>query len=236
MLKIEELTSKIGGYTAVDGVSLEIKEGEFVSLIGANGAGKSTLMRTIAGVIKPEKGTIQFLGKWIDRFSPDKIVRTGLCLCPEGRHLFPNLSVYKNLILGAYTRRHDRQGVRRSLQNIYEIFPVLEERKNQSAGTFSGGEQQMLAIARALMSEPKLLMLDEPSMGLAPMLVEKVSDIIKLINEQMNTTILLAEQNAYMALNITDRGYVIENGSIVMEGKSSELIDDNRVKKAYIGA
>ncbi len=236
MLKLERISTKIGAYRAVENVSFEINQGEFVSLIGANGAGKTTLMRTIAGVLKPSQGSIQFMGKPIERFSPDKIVHMGLCLCPEGRHLFSQLSVYKNLILGAYTRRRDRQGVRRTMRRVYDIFPVLEERKDQLAGTFSGGEQQMLAIARALMSEPKLLMLDEPSMGLAPLMVQKVSEIIKLINEQMGATVLLAEQNAHMALSITNRGYVIENGSVVMEGTSAELSGNEKVKKAYIGA
>ncbi len=236
MLKVEGISTKIGGYRAVENVSLEIKQGEFVSLIGANGAGKTTLMRTIAGVLKPFQGSIQFMGEQIDRLPPDRIVRMGLCLCPEGRRLFPQLSVYKNLILGAYTSRRDRQGLQRALKQVYAIFPVLEERKDQLAGTFSGGEQQMLAIARALMSEPKLLMLDEPSMGLAPLLVQKVSDIVKMINEEMGTTVLLAEQNAHMALNITHRGYVIENGSVVLEGTSAELSGNDLVKKAYIGA
>lgn len=236
MLKIDGISTQIGGYLAVENVSIEIKEGEFVALIGANGAGKTTLMRTIAGVMKPSRGSIQFLGKRIDKMSPDKIVKTGLCLCPEGRHLFPQLSVYKNLNLGAYTRRYDRQGVQRTLKQVYDIFPVLEERKNQLAGTFSGGEQQMLAIARALMSEPKLLLLDEPSMGLAPMLVQKVSNIIKLINEDMGTTVLLAEQNANMALKISQRGYVIENGNVVLKGTSTKLAGNDLVKKAYIGA
>ncbi|HSW36592.1 MAG TPA: ABC transporter ATP-binding protein [Candidatus Limnocylindrales bacterium] len=235
MLKLSGISTKIGVYKAVHSVSLEIKQGEFVSLIGANGAGKTTLMRTIAGLLKPYQGSIQFLGTPIERLSPDQIVSKGLCLCPEGRHLFPQLTVYKNLLLGAYSQKRDRLAVQRALQRVYEIFPVLAERKEQLAGTFSGGEQQMLAIARALMSEPKLLMLDEPSLGLAPQLVEKVAEIISLINKS-STTILLAEQNAHMALNITQRGYVIENGSIVMEGASTELIGNELVKKAYIGA
>jgi branched-chain amino acid transport system ATP-binding protein len=235
LLKLEGVSTKIGGNKVIENISLEIKEGEFVSLIGANGAGKTTLMRTIAGVLKPFQGSITFRGIPIDRLSPDRIVRHGLCLCPEGRKLFPQLSVYKNLLLGAYSRKSDRQGIQRSLKRVYEIFPVLEERNDQLAGTFSGGEQQMLAIARALMSEPKLLMLDEPSMGLAPMLVDTLAEIIKGINES-GTTVLLSEQNAYMALSITHRGYVLENGTIVLAGASCELSDNDLVKKAYIGA
>jgi branched-chain amino acid transport system ATP-binding protein len=236
LLKLEQVSTRIGGYRAVNSVCLEVRQGEFVSLIGGNGAGKTTLMRTIAGALKPFQGSIQFMGAAIEKLPPDRIVRAGLCLCPEGRRLFPQLSVYKNLILGAYTRRNDRLGVQRTLSQVYEIFPVLKVRKEQPAGTFSGGEQQMLAIARALMSEPKLLMLDEPSMGLAPLMVEKVSEIITLINVEMGTTILLAEQNAHMALNITQRGYVIENGKVVLEGSSAELSDNEQVRKAYIGA
>ena len=236
MLKLEQVSTRIGAYRAVDNVCLEVRQGEFVSLIGANGAGKTTLMRTIAGALKPFQGSIHFMGAAIDKLSPDRIVRAGLCLCPEGRRLFPQLSVYKNLILGAYTRKNDRSGVQRTLNTVYDIFPVLKERKDQPAGTFSGGEQQMLAIARALMSEPKLLMLDEPSMGLAPLMVEKVSDIITLINVEIGTTVLLAEQNAHMALNITRRGYVIENGKVILEGSSAELSDNDQVRKAYIGA
>jgi branched-chain amino acid transport system ATP-binding protein len=235
LLKLEAVSTKIGEYKAVHDVSLEIQQGEFVSLIGANGTGKTTILRTIAGVLKPCQGSIKFLGAPIERLSSDQIVHRGICLCPEGRRLFPQLTVYKNLLLGAYSRRKDSEGVRRALRRVYEIFPVLEERKEQLAGTFSGGEQQMLAIARALMSEPKLLMLDEPSMGLAPLLVQKVAEIIKLINET-DTTVLLAEQNAYMALNITHRGYVIESGTIVLEGTSAELSGNEQVKKAYGGA
>ncbi len=193
-------------------------------------------MRTIAGVLKPVEGAIHFLGQPIERLSSDRIVRAGLCLCPEGRRLFPQLSVYKNLFLGAYTRKKDRLAVQSTLKRLYEIFPILKERKEQPAGTLSGGEQQMLAIARALMSEPKLLLLDEPSMGLAPLMVQKVSEIIRLINTEMGTTVFLAEQNAHMALNITQRGYVIENGKVVLEGSSLELSGNEQVKKAYIGA
>lgn len=236
MLKIEQLSTAIGSYRAVNSVSMEIKQGEFVALIGANGAGKTTLMRTIAGVLKPVEGAIHFLGQPIERLSSDRIVRAGLCLCPEGRRLFPQLSVYKNLFLGAYTRKKDRLAVQSTLKRLYEIFPILKERKEQPAGTLSGGEQQMLAIARALMSEPKLLLLDEPSMGLAPLMVQKVSEIIRLINTEMGTTVFLAEQNAHMALNITQRGYVIENGKVVLEGSSLELSGNEQVKKAYIGA
>mgnify|MGYP000613317944 CR=1 FL=1 len=236
MLKLTDVTTVIGGFTAVRDVSLEINKGEFVALLGSNGAGKTTLFRTIAGVLKPAKGEIEFNELKISNLPAHKIVMLGLSLCPEGRQLFPHLSVYKNLMLGAYTRRKDKKGVQRTLERVYELFPILKERKNQLAGTFSGGEQQMLAIARALMSQPDMLLLDEPSMGLAPLVVQKIADAIKNINKEMGTTVFLSEQNANMALNITDRGYVLENGKIVLEGSSSELRNNEMVKKAYLGA
>jgi len=236
LLKLTDVTTVIGGFTAVRDVSLEINKGEFVALLGSNGAGKTTLFRTIAGVLKPAKGEIEFNELKISNLPAHKIVMLGLSLCPEGRQLFPHLSVYKNLMLGAYTRRKDKKGVQRTLERVYELFPILKERKNQLAGTFSGGEQQMLAIARALMSQPDMLLLDEPSMGLAPLVVQKIADAIKNINKEMGTTVFLSEQNANMALNITDRGYVLENGKIVLEGSSSELRNNEMVKKAYLGA
>lgn len=229
------MTTTIGGFQVVHGVSLEIRKGEFVALLGSNGAGKTTLFRTIAGVLKPGRGTIEFQGKQIHRLSPDRIVSLGLSLCPEGRQLFPQLSVYKNLLLGAYTRRKERSRVRKTLEWVYELFPVLKERRNQPAGTLSGGEQQMLAIGRALMSEPEMLLLDEPTMGLAPLVVRRIAEVIKEIN-RAGTTVFLSEQNANIALMITERGYVLESGRIVLEGPSPELLENATVKRAYLGA
>jgi len=214
---------------------LEIPQGDCVTLLGSNGAGKTTLFRTIAGVLKPSHGTIEFKGRRIDTMPANKIVGMGLSLCPEGRQLFPQLSVHKNLMLGAYTRRNDRIGVQQSLEQVYTLFPLLKDRKSQLAGTFSGGQQQMLAIARALMSKPELLLLDEPSMGLAPLVVRQIiGEVIKAIHDA-GTTIFLSEQNANMALMVTRRAYVLESGRIVLAGSSLELMNDDKVKKAYIG-
>ena len=236
MLKLSNLSTLIGGFQAVREISLEIPQGDFVTLLGSNGAGKTTLFRTIAGVLKPFQGTIEFKGRQIQGMPAHRVVKLGLCLCPEGRLLFPQLSVLKNLTMGAYPRRKDRQGVQKSLEQVYALFPILRDRKQQLAGTFSGGEQQMLAIARALMSRPELLLLDEPSMGLAPLVVRKIiGEVVKAIHEA-GTTIFLSEQNARMALMIARRGYVLETGRIVLEGSNSELMNDEKVKKAYIGA
>jgi branched-chain amino acid transport system ATP-binding protein len=235
LLKLTNVSTFIGEFEAVRGISLEISQGDFVTLLGSNGAGKTTLFRTIAGLLNPVQGRIEFKGRRIDGIPANKIVARGICLCPEGRQLFPQLSVYKNLILGAYTRRSDRKGIEQSLEQVYGLFPILERRKNQPAGTFSGGEQQMLAIARSLMSKPDMLLLDEPSMGLAPLVVRQIiGDVLKAIHEA-GTTIFLSEQNANMALMISHRGYVLENGRIALEGPSLELMNDDRVKKAYIG-
>lgn len=235
MLKLTNVSTSYGLFKAIRSISLEIARGDLVTLLGSNGAGKTTLFRTIAGVLKPSQGTIEFKGQRIDGISANRIVSRGLCLCPEGRQLFPLLSVSKNLTLGAYTRRKDRKGVQQSLEQVYEMFPILAKRKNQQAGTFSGGEQQMLAIARALMSKPDMLLLDEPSMGLAPIVVRQIiGDVVKAIHEA-GTTIFMSEQNANMALMISHRGYVLENGKIVMEGSNSELMKNDRVKQAYIG-
>ncbi|MGC8602930.1 MAG: ABC transporter ATP-binding protein [Desulfomonilaceae bacterium] len=235
MLKLTNVSTNYGLFKAIRSISLEIARGDLVTLLGSNGAGKTTLFRTIAGVLKPSQGTIEFKGQRIDGISANRIVSRGLCLCPEGRQLFPLLSVSKNLTLGAYTRRKDRKGVQQSLEQVYEMFPILAKRKNQQAGTFSGGEQQMLAIARALMSKPDMLLLDEPSMGLAPIVVRQIiGDVVKAIHEA-GTTIFMSEQNANMALMISHRGYVLENGKIVMEGSNSELMKNDRVKQAYIG-
>ncbi|MCL4439311.1 MAG: ABC transporter ATP-binding protein [Firmicutes bacterium] len=236
MLKLTDVSTVIGGFQAIQGVSLEIQKGEFVALLGSNGAGKSTLFRTIAGVLKPVRGTIEFKGGPIQKLPANRVVSMGLSLCPEGRQLFPHLSVKKNLMLGAYTRRRDHKGIQKTLEQVYDLFPIIKERQNQMAGTFSGGEQQMLAIARSLMSNPEMLLLDEPSMGLAPLVVQKIAEVIKTINEEMGTTVFLSEQNANMALMITSRGYVLENGKLVLEGLSADLINDENVKKAYLGA
>jgi branched-chain amino acid transport system ATP-binding protein len=236
LLKLTNVSTLIGGFQAVREISLEIPQGDFVTLLGSNGAGKTTLFRTIAGVLKPFQGTIEFKGRQIQGMPAHRVVKLGLCLCPEGRQLFPQLSVLKNLTMGAYPRRKDRQGVQKSLDQVYALFPILRDRKQQLAGTFSGGEQQMLAIARALMSRPELLLLDEPSMGLAPLVVRKIiGEVVKAIHEA-GTTIFLSEQNARMALMIARRGYVLETGRIVLEGSNSGLLDDEKVKKAYIGA
>lgn len=236
MLKLTSVSTLIGGFQAVREISLEIPQGGFVTLLGSNGAGKTTLFRTISGVLKPFQGKIEFKGRQIQGVPANRVVGLGLSLCPEGRQLFPQLSVYKNLTLGAYTRRKDRKGVQQSLEQVYALFPILQDRQKQLAGTFSGGEQQMLAIARALMSRPELLLLDEPSMGLAPLVVRKIiGEVIKAIHEA-GTTVFLSEQNARMALMIARRGYVLENGRIVLEGSNSELMNNDKVKKAYIGA
>lgn len=233
MLKLTNVTTMIGSYPAVRDVSLEIKADEFVALPGGNGAGKSTLFRTIAGVLSPSRGTIEFKGEVISRIPAHKVVGRGLALCPEGRRLFPQLSVYKNLMLGAYHHGNSRL-IKESLERVYGMFPILKERTRQLAGTFSGGEQQMLAIARAIMSNPQMLLLDEPSIGLAPKFVETIAESIEAINKT-GVTIFLSEQNARIALMITERGYVLENGKLVLEGLSRDLLKDEKVKKAYLG-
>ncbi len=236
MLKLTKVSTRIGGFEAVRDITLEIPDGDFVTLLGSNGAGKTTLFRTIAGVLKPFHGTIEFKGQQIQGVPAHRIVARGLSLCPEGRQLFPQLSVYKNLSMGAYTRRSNRQEFQANLENVYALFPILQSRTNQMAGTFSGGEQQMLAIARALMSKPDMLLLDEPSMGLAPLIVRKIiGEVVKAIHEA-GTTVFLSEQNANMALMISRHAYVLETGKVVLSGPSSELMKDEKVKKAYIGA
>lgn len=236
MLILNDVVSCVANFQAVQGVSMRVAEGEFVTLLGSNGAGKTTLLKTIAGVIRPAKGTIIFHDLEIQGLAPHRIVKLGISLCPEGRQLFPQLSVQKNLLLGAYTRRKEKSSVEKALKEAYELFPILAERRRQPAGTLSGGQQQMLAIARALMSKPKLLLLDEPSMGLAPMIVRKIMmEVLREIHMK-GTTLLLSEQNANMALMISQRAYVMESGKIVMEGQSQELLRNERVKRAYIGA
>ena len=233
MLKIENLHVSYGPIRALKGISLEVKEGKIVTLIGSNGAGKSTTLSAITGLVKSQSGSITFRDENITNMSPYKIVQRGVSLSPEGREVFPALTVEENLRLGAYTRK-DKGAIDAAFNRVYELFPRLKERISQTAGTLSGGEQQMLAMGRALMSEPKLLLLDEPSMGLAPNLVLMIFDLIESINKQ-GTTILLIEQNANMALSIANRAYVLETGNIAIEGAATDLAKDPRVKNAYLG-
>lgn len=232
MLEIENLSVHYGMIQAVHDVSFHVEKGEIVSLIGANGAGKTTILRTISGLTRSSKGKISFGGKGIEKQAPQKIVASGLSQVPEGRHVFPGLTVQENLEMGAFLRK-DKE-VKQDYEQVFSKFPVLKERKNQDAATLSGGEQQMLAMGRALMSKPKLLLLDEPSMGLAPIFIREIFSIIQEIQKQ-GTTILLIEQNAKMALSIANRGYVLETGKIVLEGTGQELLASEAVKKAYLG-
>ena len=233
MLKIKDLHVSYGGIRALRGVDIEVPDGKIVTLIGANGAGKSTTLRTISGLVKAESGSIQWNGEELLGKPIDKIISAGIAMSPEGRRVFADLTVLENLKLGAYLRK-DKAEIEKDLKWVYELFPRLEERNWQSAGTLSGGEQQMLAMGRALMSRPKLLMLDEPSMGLAPILVEQIFDIIKNLHKA-GTTILLVEQNAQAALSVADRGYVLETGKIVTTGTGAELLASPAIKKAYLG-
>ncbi len=236
MLRIRNLKSYYGHLQALKGVSLHIEEGEIVTLIGANGAGKTTLLNSIAGIISSKEGQILLNGKDITHLPPPQIVKQGISLVPEGRQLFTPLSVMDNLLLGAYQRfnRKTKDQIHDDLERVFQIFPILKERKKQIAGTLSGGEQQMLAIARALMSKPKILLLDEPSMGLAPKIVTEIFHIIAELRER-GTTIFLVEQNARAALRIADRGYVLETGRMVMEGYSEELLGNKEIERAYLG-
>ena len=231
MLKIEGLKVSYGGIEAVKGITFEVPERKIVTLIGANGAGKSTTLRTIAGLVKPAKGRIHLQGEDITGLTPDKIVAKGVTLVPEGRRVFPDLTVLENLKIGAYLRKDDLSD---DLNWVYELFPRLKERSWQAAGTLSGGEQQMLAVGRALMSRPKIIMMDEPSLGLAPIVVKGIFDIIKEIN-RMGVTVLLIEQNANMALRIADIGYVLETGKITTTGPGKQLLNDPAIKAAYLG-
>ena len=233
MLKVENLSVHYGMIQAVRDVSFEVNEGEVVSLIGANGAGKTTILRTLSGLVRPSAGKIQFLGKEIQKLPAQKIVAGGLSQVPEGRHVFPGLTVMENLEMGAFLKKN-REENQANLKKVFLRFPRLEERKNQDAATLSGGEQQMLAMGRALMSTPKLLLLDEPSMGLAPIFIQEIFDIIQDIQKQ-GTTVLLIEQNANKALAISDRGYVLETGKIVLSGTGKELAASDEVRKAYLG-
>ena len=231
MLTIDHLKVRYGGIEAVKDISLEVPERKIVTLIGANGAGKSTILRTIAGLVKPAAGRIRLQTEDLTALSPDRIVSKGITLVPEGRRVFPDLTVLENLRIGAYLRNDDLED---DLRWVYDLFPRLKERSWQAAGTLSGGEQQMLAVGRALMSRPKIMMLDEPSLGLAPLIVKGIFEIIKEINKQ-GVTILLVEQNANMALQAADFAYVLETGSITMTGTGAELLADERVKEAYLG-
>ena len=233
MLEIKNLHVAYGGIRALKGVSLSVQEGEIVTIIGANGAGKSTLLNTISGFLRPAKGTIQYKGKPLPR-RPDLIVKAGICQVPEGRLIFANLSVLDNLLLGAY-RRSDKKAVNADLKKVFEIFPRLKERQSQRAGTLSGGEQQMLSMGRALMTNGELILMDEPSLGLAPLLVQTVFEIIEQFRG-LGKTILLVEQNAFKALQVADRAYVLEQGRIVKQGLSRDIAQDPAVKEAYLGS
>ena len=233
MLKLENIVAGYGHITALKDISLEVPQGSIVSLIGANGAGKTTILRTLSGLVRPSAGKIEFLGKEIQKLPAQKIVAGGLSQVPEGRHVFPGLTVMENLEMGAFLKKN-REENQANLKKVFSRFPRLEERKNQDAATLSGGEQQMLAMGRALMSTPKLLLLDEPSMGLAPIFIQEIFDIIQDIQKQ-GTTVLLIEQNANKALAISDRGYVLETGEIVLSGTGKELAASDEVRKAYLG-
>ncbi len=233
MLKVEDLVVAYGGIEALKGVYLEVPEGKIVTLIGANGAGKSTLLRSIMGLVKPKSGKIEYDGKELIGLNSQKIVQTGITLVPEGRRVFVNLTVLENLKIGAYLRQ-DTEGIERDIKRIYEMFPRLEERNWQMAGTLSGGEQQMLAVGRALMCRPKVLLMDEPSLGLAPLVIKDIFNIIQEINRQ-GMTVLLIEQNANMALKIADKAYVLETGKLTMEGTGRELLENPDIKAAYLG-
>ena len=233
MLKVDNLEVAYGNIKAIKGISLEVNQGEIVTLIGSNGAGKSTTLRAISGILKPRSGSITFNGERIDGVEGHEVVAKGICQSPEGRRIFPRMSVDENLDLGAFLR-NDKAAIAADRERVLDLFPRLKERIDQKAGTMSGGEQQMLAVGRALMGSPKLLLLDEPSMGLAPVLVDMIFETIEKINKQ-GTTILLVEQNALAALNVADRAYVLESGSIKMSGKAKDLISNDEVTKAYLG-
>jgi len=233
MLEVKDLKVYYGMIQAIKGVSFHVDEGEVIALIGANGAGKTTILHTISGLLTPKEGSVTFEGKDIVKMPGHKIVSMGMAHVPEGRRVFAQLSVLQNLKMGAYTRR-DKDEINQTLKTVFERFPRLEERQNQLAGTLSGGEQQMLAMGRALMSHPKIILMDEPSMGLSPIFVNEIFDIIQEVSKS-GTTVLLVEQNAKKALSISDRAYVLETGNIVLEGKASDLLNNDSIKKAYLG-
>jgi branched-chain amino acid transport system ATP-binding protein len=233
-LKLMNVESSYGPIKAIRGVSLQVRQGEIATVLGSNGAGKSTILKTISGIIDPRKGTVEFNGQDITAQDPAHIVQKGLVHVPEGREVFPLLSVHDNLLMGAYTRK-DRDGVARDMERVYQYFPILKERASQDAGLLSGGQQQMLAISRALMASPQLILLDEPSLGLSPKLTKEIFEIVVRINRERGTTILLVEQNANMALNAADYGYVLENGRIVMEDSCDKLREKEDIKEFYLG-
>ncbi len=234
LLTVEHLHAGYGPIEVLKDISLDVNEGEIVTMIGANGAGKTTTLMTISGAVRARAGRIVFQGREIQNLPPHEIVRLGLCQSPEGRKIFPRLTVLENLELGAYTR-HDKDGIRKDIDHAYELFPILRERKDQLGGTLSGGEQQMLAVARALLGRPKLLLLDEPSLGLAPLIVLKIFDVIRRLNAEEGMSVLIVEQNARLALKLAHRGYVMETGTITMSDSASSLLNDQRVKDAYLG-
>ena len=234
MLEVKNIKTFYGNIQALKGITIQIAEGEIITLIGANGAGKTTTLMSISGIVPPRSGEILFLGKAIQNLSPNQIVELGISQVPEGRRIFPYLTVAENLDMGAFLRK-DSAEIKKDLAYVYELFPILAQRKNQTGGTLSGGEQQMLAVARALMARPRLLLLDEPSLGLAPLIVKQIFEIIKKINEENNTTIFLVEQNANLALKVAHRGYVMENGLIIYADSSQNLLANEKVKEAYLG-
>lgn len=234
MLELRQVETWYGNIQALKGIDISVRPGEIITLIGANGAGKSTTLMTISGLVPPRRGEILFEGKSIHERAPDAIVALGICQVPEGRHIFPSLTVAENLDMGAFLRR-DRLAIRNDLDYVFDLFPILAERRHQPGGTLSGGEQQMLALSRALMARPKLLLLDEPSLGLAPLVVRLIFQIIRKINSENETTIFLVEQNAHMALQVAHRGYVLENGEILMEGTADTLLHNEAVRQAYLG-
>lgn len=234
MLKLNNVHTYYGNIHALKGIDIEVKEGEVISLIGANGAGKSTTLMTTCGVVPPKKGSIEFRGKDITSMPTDEIVKMGIVQVPEGRRIFPFLTVAENLDMGAFLR-NDKDEIQKDLKYVYDLFPILADRRNQAGGTLSGGEQQMLAISRALMARPNVLLLDEPSLGLAPIIVKQIFNIIEKINVEQNTTIFIVEQNANLALKAAHRGYVMENGAITMTDTGANLLTNENIKKAYLG-
>ena len=234
MLKLSDIKTYYGNIQALKGVSIDISEGDIITLIGANGAGKTTTLMSISGIVPPRTGEIRFMGEPIHAVSPDRIVQMGISQVPEGRRIFPYLTVSENLDMGAFLR-NDKEGIRQDMEHIFTLFPILAQRRNQAGGTLSGGEQQMLAISRALMARPRLLLLDEPSLGLAPLVIRQIFEIIRKINEESKSTIFLVEQNANLALQIAHRGYVMENGRVTLADRADALLANEDVKKAYLG-
>ena len=234
MLRLQNIQTYYGNIQALKGVTIDIAEGEIVTLIGANGAGKTTTLMSISGITPPRKGEVAFRGSRIEHLRPEEIVKLGICQVPEGRRIFPDMTIVENLELGAFLR-NDKAAIKTDLEMVFDLFPILEQRRSQLGGTLSGGEQQMLAISRALMARPRLLLLDEPSLGLAPLIIQQIFEIIKKINKENGTTIFLVEQNANQALKLADRGYVMENGRITLVDKAAALLENDEVRKAYLG-